>query len=113
MYDLFHQPEPTPKDLAIEASYNAAPDVWKEKAMKLLIEFATYGKEFITEDFRLWLKNEKGLIEPEETRCFGGLMRRAKKSGIIEATGKFKNMKSEKSHDCPKMVWVGMIKKNT
>lgn len=110
MYDLFHQPEPTPKDLAIEASYNAAPDVWKEKAMKLLIEFATYGKEFITEDFRLWLNGK--LEQPKEPRAYGGLMTRAKKSGIIEATGKFRAMKSEVSHSCPKTLWRGLIKKN-
>lgn len=100
----------TPKDLAIEASYNAAPDVWKEKAMKLLIEFATYGKEFITEDFRLWLNGK--LEQPKEPRAYGGLMTRAKKSGIIEATGKYRAMKSEVSHSCPKTLWRGLIKKN-
>ncbi len=108
MYDLFHQPEPTPKDLAIEASYNATTDEWKEKAMKYLLEFATYGKEFITEDFRLWLNGK--LEQPKEPRAYGGLMTRAKKSGIIEATGKYRTMKSEQSHSCPKMVWVGTIK---
>lgn len=108
MYDLFHQPEPTSKDLAIEASYQATTDQWKEKAMKLLMEFATYGKEFITEDFRLWLNGK--LEQPKELRAFGGLMVRAKKAGLIKSTGKYTTMKSEHSHSCPKIIWIGLVK---
>lgn len=110
MYDLFHQPELSQKEIAIERSYQATTDDWKELAIDYLKEFAAYGKEFIAEDFRLWSEKEKGLEQPSEPRAYGGLMVRAKSAGIIKATGKYKTTSSEKSHSRPMQVWIGQVK---
>ena len=108
MYDLFHQPEPTPKDLAIEASYNATTDQWKAEAMDFLKSFATNGKEFITEDVRI--ASEGKIPQPKEQRCWGQLMRNAAKAGIIQNTGRFGLMKNKQSHSGIKTLWRGLVK---
>jgi len=108
MYDLFHQPEPTPKDLAIEASYNATTDQWKVEAMDFLISFATYGKEFITEDVRI--ASEGKIPKIKEERAWGQLMRLAAKNGIIQNTGRFGLMKGKQSHSGIKTLWRGLVK---
>lgn len=94
-------------ETAIEASYQATSQEWKDKAMELLKKYAVKGHRFITEDFRIAFKDE--LPEPKEPRCYGGLMRLAKKAGIIAATGIYQPTKSETSHSRPMMVWVGQM----
>lgn len=99
---------PDPKEVAIELSYQATSEVWKEKAIAFLLSYAIEGREFITEDVRI--ASKEILPEIKEERAWGYLMRLAKKMGIIADTGKFREMKSLQSHSCPKKVWVGKVK---
>jgi len=95
------------KDQAIEQAemaQNKKVNNWSEKAIKLLRVYAKSVRDFITEDFREYAE-ANGLESPSEPRAYGGVMVRAKKAGIIQSTGNYRNMKHEKSHSCPKMVW--------
>ena len=96
------------KDVAIEASYEATSDDWKDCAMRFLREYAIEGHEFITEDFRLAYEDK--LPPTKDSRCYGQLMRLAAKAGIIVSTGKYKPTQSNLSHSRPMLVWAGKVK---
>jgi len=96
------------KDIAIERAAQAQEKRvvgWSDKALELMRKYAPTVQDFITEDFRLWAE-QNGLEKPKEPRAYGALLIRAKKAGIIYATGRYRCMKSEQSHNCPKMIWA-------
>ena len=104
MYDLFHQPDLSPKQEAIQISYDNAGDDFQEKAQAFIIQYAALGTKFITEDVRL---ASIGIVpEPKEKRAWGGAIVRAVKNNIIKWTGEYMEMKSKHSHGCPKKVWI-------
>lgn len=104
MYDLFNQPELSPKQEAIQSSYDYAGNDFREKADRFIAEYASKGIAFITEDVRI---ASIGIVpEPKETRAWGGAIVRAVKNGVIKWTGEYREMKSSHSHSCPKKVWI-------
>ena len=78
---------------------------WQDRAINLLSTYLLTADSFITEDFRAWA-TANGLDAPKEPRAYGAVMIRAKKAGMIRSTGEYRQMKSEQSHSCPKMVWA-------
>ena len=78
---------------------------WQDRAIGLLSLYLIHNDTFITEDFRIWATCN-GLDAPKEPRAYGAVMIRAKKAGMIRSTGEYRQMKSEQSHSCPKMVWA-------
>lgn len=97
----------SPKDIGIERAEIAQEkrvNGWSDKGLELLRQYVRTVTDFITEDFREWAE-KNGLEKPKEPRAYGGLLVRAKNSGIIRSTGQFRCMKAEQSHSCPKIVW--------
>jgi len=108
--DRTHAEVSLPMVFAIQAASIAqekAVSGWQDKAFNMLKSYAVTVPDFIAEDFRLWAENY-GLESPREPRAYGALMIRAKRESVIRATGNYRCMRSEKSHGCPKMVWVGV-----
>ena len=77
---------------------------WQNKALHYLKIYLITRDTFITEDFRKWA-TDNGLDEPIEPRAYGAVIRRAVKSGMIVATGNYKQTTNIKSHCRPMMVW--------
>ena len=77
---------------------------WQDRAIALLSIYLVSHDTFITEDFRTWA-TANGLDEPQEPRAYGAVIRRAVKSGMIRATGEYRQTTNIKSHSRPMMVW--------
>lgn len=77
---------------------------WQDRAIALLSIYLISHDTFITEDFRIWA-TDNGLDEPQEPRAYGAVIRRAKDSGMIKATGNYRQTTNIKSHSRPMMVW--------
>ena len=76
---------------------------WQDRAIALLSIYLVRHDNFITEDFRTWATDK--IDEPLEPRAYGAVIRRAKDSGMIKATGNYRQTTNIKSHSRPMMVW--------
>lgn len=88
---------------AATAQERRSPD-WQDRAIGMLSLYLIHTDTFITEDFRIWASCN-GLDEPQEPRAYGAVIRRAVKSGMIVATGNYRQTTNIKSHSRPMMVW--------
>lgn len=82
-----------------------APRAWKLLAWQMLQEFARTHAEFTTPEFMLLARVPK----PPERRATGGLIRRAKKAGWIESTGRWEESDDPVQHRRPVPVWRSRI----
>lgn len=70
---------------------------WFRLALIELTEFKHVKRqEFTGENIRYWLTPLIG--KPHSPNAWGALIMRARRSGLIEPTGRYAPMKSEKSH---------------
>jgi hypothetical protein len=87
-------------------SANLANENWSNRAFNFLRKYTLANKEFMTEDVRN--ASLDSLEEPPSARAWGGVMLRAKHSGLIEKKGT-RNTKNPKSHCTPASLWVVKI----
>lgn len=88
----------------IEATTAAAGEEWREAAERMVEHLALTQAEFNADD--LW---EAGLERPRESRALGGVMRAARKAGIIEPTGRYVPSRIKGCHSGPKAVWRSLV----
>jgi hypothetical protein len=79
-------------------------DEWKELAYQTVCEVAKTHAELTPDD--IWAT---GLPKPQEARALGGVMRRAKNSGVIERTLRSHPTNQHKSHRADVTVWRSLI----
>jgi len=73
-----------------------------EKAYQFLLSYAKNNKEFMTEDVR---NASKGIVpEPPSKRAWGGVVVRAKNSGVIQRID-YRNVTNPKAHATPATLW--------
>lgn len=92
------------RDIGMAAALKHAEDVtsnWGSLALAWLEAFP--GKEFMTEDVRVW-SHENGLEKPPSARAWGAVMTKAKKAGLIESIG-YGTVKNPKAHATPATLW--------
>lgn len=93
------------RDAGIKLAIDHADEVsekWSEVAYQFLLKFIKSNKEFMTEQIR---SASTGIVpEPPTTRAWGGIIVRAKKSGLIKRID-FQNVKNPKAHCTPASVW--------
>lgn len=83
---------------------NLSKDEWKELAYQKVCQVAKTHAEFTPDD--IWAT---GLPKPQEARALGGVMRRAKNSGLIEKTGRSSPTDQPESHRADVTVWRSLI----
>tara|TARA_R100000655_G_scaffold8431_4_gene22052 strand:- start:10810 stop:11124 length:315 start_codon:yes stop_codon:yes gene_type:complete len=89
---------------AIERSYAASPETWREKAREIAIEICYEKEEWTTDD--IW---EKGLAKVREPRALGGVCTRLRNEGIIEDTGRVRRSTREGNHGRKLTIWRSII----
>lgn len=79
---------------------------WNDAALDQVVDFLT-GKSmtetFFGTDAREYA-HAHGLVQPKDTRAWGGVMRRAEKAGFIEHAG-FGRSPNPASHSSPVAIW--------
>jgi hypothetical protein len=78
----------------------ACPD-WEDKALIHLLIYP-HGM-FMAEEVREWAY-QQGLPQPPHERAWGGIIRNARKLGLIKKVG-FQNVKNPKAHATPAGLW--------
>lgn len=73
---------------------------WAELAYAAVCQVAKSQPEFTPDD--IWAP---GLQKPGEARALGGVMRRARKEGLIEKTGRVQPTTQPESHAADITVW--------
>ncbi|MGE5944096.1 MAG: hypothetical protein ACM31G_07135 [Flavobacteriales bacterium] len=86
---------------AIETA-NHVHEKWSDKAFNFLLEFIKTNKVFMAEDVRTEAENKIEI--PPSDRAWGGIMYRARMSGLIKRSG-FAMVKNPKAHCTPATVW--------
>lgn len=107
MLTLFDQPTGADlRDKGMNQAIQHADEVnehWSEKAYSFLQSFLTYTKgEFMAEEVRI--ASMHVLPEPPSKRAWGGVIAKAKRSGLIVHAG-FKSVSNPKAHNTPASVW--------
>jgi len=77
---------------------------WAEMAYAAVRQVANNQQEFTPDD--IWAT---GLQKPSEARALGGVMRRARKDGVIEKTGRVQPTTQPESHGTDVTVWRSLI----
>lgn len=75
-------------------------DDWAKEAFEIVKKVAAEKEEFTPDD--IW---DAGLKKPAEARALGAVMRRAKKEGLIEKTGRVKPTTQQESHGTDVTIW--------
>lgn len=91
-------------DEAVERSYAAADDDWRDRASSAITRCASKYAEFTTDE--VWAE---GLEQPLEGRALGGVMRRAARDGIIKKTDRVRLSTNPIRHRRPMAVWQSMV----
>ena len=74
------------KEESITASYENSAREWRQLARRAVMYCARTFETFTTE--KVWIVlDEAGHERPPEPRALGGVMRRVRREGFIEATG--------------------------
>ena len=78
---------------------------WSDDAFLILREFISrYDIEFMTEDLRHYAETVRKFVAPASQRAWGGIMVRAKKSGLIETAG-IRSVKNSRAHCANATIW--------
>ncbi len=77
---------------------------WRSMAYSVIERVARENKEFTPD--AIWLA---GLPKPDDARMLGGVMRRAKKDGLIAKTGRVQPTSQPESHGTDVTVWRSLI----
>jgi hypothetical protein len=94
------------RDDGIARSAEHSGDDWQDAAFQCVAAYAKTHAEFLTEDARLEAYQSQGLEIPADDRCWGQVMRRACRLGIVKKDG-YKPAKS--SNLSPKPLWKSLI----
>jgi hypothetical protein len=111
---MTHQTELFPgeyyRDAGIKKAVDHTNDVslnWADQAYSFLLIYIKYHYSFMCEDLRL---QSVGVVPcPPSKRAWGGIIRRAAKSGLIKRKG-FRSVKNVKDHCTPATVWETISK---
>jgi hypothetical protein len=76
---------------------------WYPAAMACCKRFLPHAEVIHSDDFKILVLRHVG--EPHVPQCWGALVNRLHKAGIIEATGNFKKSKAPKNHAHPYTTW--------
>lgn len=85
---------------AVEGSYGAAPNTWKDQAQAVVHHLAIEKPFFTSED--VWATLE---MPDNGGSALGGVMRRCAKHGWIELTGETSPSTRELQHKKPVRIW--------
>ncbi len=77
---------------------------WSEMAYAAVRQVAEKQPEFTPDD--IWAT---GLQKPSDARALGGVMKRARKEGLIEKTGRVQPTTQPESHGTDITVWRSLI----
>lgn len=99
--NLFSARQARDEGIARTSSKNSA---WIVKAMHLLTKMKPEHPEATGEEMRVWLLSN-GLWNPTSVHAWGALTRQALRGGVIEDTGKVKQMWTERSHARRTPIW--------
>ena len=91
-------------DEAVERSYAAADEQWREDADRIIRKLAKKYAEFTTD--AIW---EAGLPKTREPRAIGGAMRRAARDGVIKKTDRVWQSGDPVCHSRPQTVWKSLV----
>lgn len=98
--DLAEQGMQTAEDHA-----NKLQPKWSDDALNILREFISkYDIDFMTEDLRRYAEKERGFTAPASSRAWGGVISRAKKSGLIKFVG-IRAVGNPKAHAANAAIW--------
>jgi len=92
----------------VEKSANEADPEWGEKAIKVFRNFVNMlppGKDFMTEDVRVYAENNSLLPNPPSRKAWGPVTNKLAKEGFIRRVG-FASVKNPKANMAPVGVWV-------
>ncbi|WP_122588318.1 hypothetical protein [Pseudomonas viridiflava] len=81
-----------------------ADKAWSDEAYEVVLKVAKDRAEFTSDD--IWAA---GLKKPEEARALGGVMRKARMSGVIEKTGRSQCTTQPESHGADITIWRSQI----
>lgn len=95
------------KEAAIRRVTRHTDPGWATLAYLAVQRVARERRTFTASD--LWLVIES---RPREPRALAGVLRRAVKNGLIEATGEFRKSGMRVNHDRPQAVWRSLVYKN-
>ena len=93
-------------ETAIAAATEKAGEEWQEKALLTIENLARTSQTFTADD--VWLA---GLERPENSRALGGVMRLARKQGLIEPTDRLVTSVFESGHYGPRRVWRSLARR--
>lgn len=87
---------------AIESAENEN-EGWVKLAYDFLVKYSRTHKEFMCEDVR---EASEGIVPvPPSSRAWGGIIRQARKSGLIVKKG-YRAVKNPKAHSTPATLWI-------
>lgn len=95
------------RDRGIKASADHAEAVaegWQAAAYRLFCAYARTHREFMTEDVRVFARNNALLDEPPDARAWGAVAIRARRAGLVRSIG-YACQRDPKSHRSPKPIW--------
>lgn len=78
-------------------------EAWLEDAGFIISALARTREEFTTDD--IWARLNG--LEPPDCRAMGAAMRRAKREGLIDKTGEYRESRRAGCHCRPVAVWRG------
>lgn len=90
------------RDEGIARAMDAAGDRWADEAYDFVTTYLEAHAELFVDD--LW---DAGLPVPANRKALGGVIQRAKRSGLMTESGQFRP--SVSSHLLPKPVWTSLI----
>lgn len=91
-------------DSIIEAAGNAAGEMWRAEALRVVEDLALTSSTFTADD--VW---EAGLEKPREGRALGAVMRQARSAGFLEPTDTYVPSRIRSNHSKPQRVWRSLV----
>lgn len=80
---------------------------WADTAFDFLKDFASYNREFISEDVSDRTKDVPGFPQPPTDRAWGSIYRRAVKAGIIVMSERPGRSRRRHGSVCP--TWTSLV----
>jgi hypothetical protein len=96
------------RDEAIQRSYDAAHERWKQTMDEVIYAVARLRTEFTTDDVWDYFERTE-VVVPKETRSLGRAMQRAHLEGWIVPTDRVVNSDRPRCHRRPVRVWRSLL----
>jgi hypothetical protein len=95
------------KQHGINLAYANADTIWKVEAANALRLMAQSNITFTTDE--IWEHLASKGIHTGENRAIGAIMQAARRSGMIEATGQYRQTNRTRAHKRPVAIWLSRI----